>query len=101
VDADKEAPGMQELKEWVGLMEYVRRFPDLNDNGIPDIPAKYAGPLGRIVPEPSYGPGAMLSSPGLTTWIALGAVVLVLGLLAGLVVLVVWLVRRPARRKAG
>ena len=101
VDADKAAPGIQELKEWVGLMEYVRRFPDLNGDGIPDIPAKYAGPLGRIVPEPSYGLGALLSSPGLTTWIALGAVVLVLGLLAGLAALIVWLVRRPARRAAG
>ncbi len=101
VDADKAAPGVQELKEWVGLMEYVRRFPDLNGDGIPDIPAKYDGPLGRIVSEPSYSPWALLASPGLTTWIALGALVLVLGLLAGLVVLVVWLVRRLARRAAG
>jgi 5'-nucleotidase len=101
VDADKAAPGIQELKEWSGLMEFVRRFPDLNGNGIPDIPAKYAGPLGRIVSQPSYSPGALLASPGLTTWVALGALVLVLGLLAGLVVLIVWLVRRQARRTAG
>jgi 5'-nucleotidase/UDP-sugar diphosphatase len=101
VDADKAAPGIQELKEWVGLMEFVRRFPDLNGNGIPDMPAKYAKPLGRIVAEPSLSPGALFSNAGLTTWVALGALLLVLALLAGLVFLVVWLVRRPARRSAG
>ena len=101
IDADKAAPGIQELKEWVGLMEFVRRFPDLNGDRIPDIPAKYAAPLGRIVSQPSYSPWALLASPGLTTWAALAALVLVLAVLAGLVVLVVWLVRRRTRRAAG
>ena len=101
VDADKAAPGIQELKEWTGLMEYVRRFPDLNGNGIPDIPAKYSGPLGRIVSQPSRSPWALLASPGLTTWVALGGLVLVLAVLAGLVVLIVRLARRQARKAAG
>ena len=53
VDADKSQPGIQELKEWVGLMEYIKSFPDTNGDGLPDIPDKYRGKLGRIIVEPA------------------------------------------------
>ncbi len=97
VDADKAAPGIQELKEWVGLMEYVRRFPDVNGNGIPDIPAKYKAPLGRNVAAPSWNPASLLSHGTFVTWIVVGVVLLVLLLVAGLVVLVVHLASRGSR----
>jgi 5'-nucleotidase/UDP-sugar diphosphatase len=98
VDADKTAPGIQELKEWAGLMEYVKRFPDANGNGIPDLPEKYAKPLGRIVSAPSLSPVALLSHGSAVTWIAFGAVILALALVAGLILLIVWLVRKLVRR---
>jgi 5'-nucleotidase len=82
-------------------MEYVKRFPDLNGNGIPDLPAKYAGPLGRIVSAPSLRPAALLSHASAVTWIAFGAVVLALALVAGLILLIIWLVRKLVRRVSG
>jgi 5'-nucleotidase len=41
VDLDKSKAGIQEAKEWLALVEYVRSFPDTNGNGIPDMPAMY------------------------------------------------------------
>ena len=72
VDTDKEKPGIQELKEWVALMDYVKNFPDKNGDGIPDIPEKYRGKLGRIVREPSWHPMSLLSRGTCVTWIAFG-----------------------------
>lgn len=97
VDADPEKPGIQELKEWAGLLEYVRSFADTDGNGIPDIPQRYSGPEGRHHREPSYSPVALFSGAGWVTWAVVGAVVLVLALLAGLGLLVAWLVRRVRR----
>ncbi len=75
VDTDKEKPGIQELKEWVCLMEYVKSFPDKDGDGSPDIPEKYSGKLGRIMREPSWNPISLLSRGIYLTWIAFGVVV--------------------------
>ncbi len=75
VDTDKEKPGIQELKEWAVLLEYVKSFASKNDDGIPDIPEKYSGKLGRIVREPSWNPVALLSRGTYLTGIAFGMVV--------------------------
>jgi len=99
VDADPARPGVQELKEWVGLLEYAQGFPDTDSDGIPEIPARYAGPEGRIVRAPSLNPVALLAGAGWVTWAAIGAVVLLLAVLAGLVLLIVWLARRLGRRR--
>lgn len=85
VDADREKPGIQELKQWRVLMDYVRSFPDRDGDGLPDIPEAYRAPLGRIVKEPSWNPVSLLSRGTYVTWIALGAAVLIL-LLAGTVI---------------
>lgn len=75
VDIDKEKPGIQELKEWVALMDYVKNFPDKNGDGFPDIPEKYRGKLGRITREPSWNPISLLSRGTYVTWIAFGVVI--------------------------
>jgi len=75
VDADKEKPGIQELKQWVAVMEYVKNFPDRDRDGIPDVPEKYRGNLGRIVAEPSWNPFSLLSRGTYVTWIAFGVVI--------------------------
>jgi 5'-nucleotidase len=75
VDTDKEKPGIQELKEWVCLMEYVKSFPDKDGDGSPDVPEKYSGKLGRIMREPSWNPISLLSRGIYLTWIAFGVVV--------------------------
>jgi 5'-nucleotidase/UDP-sugar diphosphatase len=75
VDTNKQKPGIQELKEWVCLMEYVKSFPDKDGDGRPDIPEKYSGKLGRIMREPSWNPISLLSRGTYLTWVAFGVVV--------------------------
>lgn len=95
VDADKSQPGIQELKEWIGVMEYIRSFPDTNGDGVPDIPDKYRGKLGRIVMEPSWNPVSLLSRGTMVTWGAFSAVIVCLLLLA----LIAGIVLKVARRR--
>lgn len=78
VDRDKDKPGIQELKQWVALMDYVRSFPDKDGDGIPDIPDKYRGKLGRIVKEPSWNPIHLLSRGTYVTWITFGSIIVIL-----------------------
>lgn len=41
LDFDKNKQGIQEGKEWIALIEFLKQLPDLNNNGIPDMPKKY------------------------------------------------------------
>ncbi len=41
IDADPDAPGIQELKEWMALVWFLQQQPDVNGNGIGDIPDYY------------------------------------------------------------
>ncbi|MBN2663357.1 MAG: 5'-nucleotidase C-terminal domain-containing protein [Bacteroidales bacterium] len=41
IDYDKTKNGIQEGKEWIAVIEYLKQFSDINNNGIPDIPTKY------------------------------------------------------------
>lgn len=94
VDADKSLPGIQEIKEWQGVIKYVRSFPDINDNGLPDIPEKYKGKLGRIVEQPSYSPVSLVSR-GTTPTIVL---LVIFGVVLSLIIVMIAVIR--ARRKA-
>jgi 5'-nucleotidase len=98
VDADKSQPGIQELKEWIGIMEYIKSFPDTNGDGIPDVPDKYRGKLGRIVIEASWNPVSLLSRGTMVTWGAFSAVVVLILILAFITVIVVKKVRRKGSR---
>lgn len=42
IDRDRTMPGIQETKEWAGLLAFVSQLPDTNGNGIPDVPDKYS-----------------------------------------------------------
>ncbi|MCD6569911.1 MAG: 5'-nucleotidase C-terminal domain-containing protein [Deltaproteobacteria bacterium] len=48
VDTDPGTPGIQELQQWKGFMDYLDNFPDTDANGISDVPDRYKGPTGRI-----------------------------------------------------
>jgi len=49
VDIDPDTPGIQELQQWVGFMEYFNEFDDTDGDGVPNVPAgRYAEPTGRI-----------------------------------------------------
>ena len=99
VDGDREKPGIQELKQWVVLMDYVRSFADRDGDGIPDIPVKYKGKLGRIVKEPSWNPVHLLSRGTCVTWIAFGAVVVIFLVLGSVTYFVVSKVKRVVQNK--
>jgi 5'-nucleotidase len=43
-----EAPG-DPLTQWEGFLAFLSSLPDTDDDGIPNIPARYAGPEGRII----------------------------------------------------
>lgn len=88
VDKDKSKPGVQELKEWLCLIDYVKSFKDADGNGLPDVPQKYAGKLGRIVEKPSFNPINLLSKAEKPTLIAAGMMLVVVLLLVGVVVLI-------------
>jgi 5'-nucleotidase len=78
VDADKNQPGVQELKEWIGVMEYIQSFPDTNGDGSPDVPDKYRGKLGRITSQASWNPVSLLSRGTVVTWAAFSILLLVI-----------------------
>jgi 5'-nucleotidase/UDP-sugar diphosphatase len=99
VDGDRQKPGIQELKQWVVLMDYVRSFQARDGDGIPDIPVKYKGKLGRIVKEPSWNPVHILSRGTSVTWIAFGAVIVILLALGSVTYLVTRKVKRVVQNK--
>lgn len=94
VDGDPSLPGIQELKEWEGVLQYVQSFPDTNGNGIPDFPAKYSNKLGRIVERPSCNPVHLFARPATPTIIVLAAAGVVLLLIVAAVMVI------QSRRKA-
>jgi hypothetical protein len=94
VDADKSKPGVQELKQWLCLIDYVRSFEDVDGNGLPDIPQKYSAPQGRIVEKPGWNPVALLSRAEKPTLIALAAGCVVILLFIAAVVFIAGFVRK-------
>lgn len=96
VDTDKTKPGIQELKEWICLIDYVQSFKDENGNGLPDMPDKYSHKLGRIVEKPTWNPVNLLSRAEKPTLIALAAFLVAALLVVGVVFLVV---KRGSRSK--
>lgn len=81
VDRDPSIPGVQELKEWEALVEYVRNLPDKDGDGLPEIPVSYKTAQGRIRPEPTWNPLAWLDNVTWITWAALLVTLAVLCLL--------------------
>ncbi len=98
IDGDKGKPGIQEVKEWVGVIEYLASFPPGEGERVPAIPGKYRGKLGRIVSEASLNPVALVARGTWVTWAAAGAVVLFLVVVVSLVLFSRWLLSRRRRR---
>ena len=78
LDSDKQKSGIQELKEWKAVMEYIKSFPDTDGDGLPDIPEKYRKKLGRNVIEASLNPYKLLKRGTYVTWLAFSALLLVI-----------------------
>jgi len=78
VDANPNAVGIQELKEWAVFLDYVQQFTDTNGNHIPDIPERYRLPQSRIGRVASWSPALFYKNATYLTWGASGIVVLLL-----------------------
>ena len=48
VDANPTTAAIEELKHWQAVLKYVGGLPDTDGDGVPNIPAAYASPQGRI-----------------------------------------------------
>ncbi|MEW6525509.1 MAG: bifunctional UDP-sugar hydrolase/5'-nucleotidase [Spirochaetota bacterium] len=94
VDADKRKPGIQELKEWQGVIEYIRSFKDEDGDGTPGVPALYKDKLGRIVIEESLNPYSLLKRGTKVTWIGFLIFIIVVAIVAVVVVVVVRRMRK-------
>ena len=86
-DTEKKQP----LKEWIGLIEYMKSFPDTDGNGIPDVPENYRNIEGRIGMEASWNPVSLLRRANWLTWSFLSALILIL---AGIVIIIKVIIRK-------
>lgn len=93
IDADPQQPGVQEYKEWQGLLDHIRSLPDQDGDGLADIPTQGAAAEQRMRREASLHPSELYRYAGPLQW----GVSLVL--LAG-VLLIVWLLRRRHLRRS-
>lgn len=85
VDQEPNTPGVQELKEWQALLDHIRSLPDLDGDGLADIPTTGAAAEARMVRAPSLNPREMFRLAGPMQWgasaVVLLGVLLILGLL--------------------
>ena len=49
IDFDDSIDGIQEGKEWMAVIAFMKSFDDTNENGIPDIPDYYKKPEFALV----------------------------------------------------
>jgi len=91
VDSDKTKPGIQELKEWVGVIDYIRSFSEEGSHTIGPVPEKYRGKLGRIVVEASWNPVDLLKRGNYLTWTAFA-------LFIAIALAILWVARFTARK---
>lgn len=82
VDRNFQEDGIQEAKQWIALIEYMKSFPDINGNGIPDVPDKYSSRLERVKKSPSWNPINLLSRGNFITWFAFIIMTGVIGLVS-------------------
>ena len=92
MDMDPNKEGIQELKEWWAVLEYIKSLPDINGDGIPDIPEKYKAAQGRQQVEPSWNPYHLLRGGSYLTWT-------VFGIIAGVLLIILLSVRFVVKRR--
>lgn len=85
IDRDPVMPGIQEAKEWAALLAFASQFPDLNGNGVPDIPMKYKEIEPHGEKHTSVNPASLFTA---TNGISIVPVVLGAGIITGIVLLV-------------
>lgn len=91
----------RELKAWAAIAEYMSSFEDTDGDGIGNVPEKYGTKEGRKVVEDSKKIKDLVKNPNKYFFIIIGAIILILAILIGIIVLLVKIIRRICRsRKA-
>ena len=85
IDADRQKPGIQELKEWKAVIAYIQSFTDTDADGLPNVPDKYRDKLGRNVAEASWNPYQLLKGGNYITWLTFAALSVGVFILLGIV----------------
>ncbi|MEQ9499859.1 MAG: bifunctional UDP-sugar hydrolase/5'-nucleotidase [Deltaproteobacteria bacterium] len=89
--------GVQELKDWRALVDYVASRPDTDGDGVPNVPETGDAAAPRLLAEPSFAPAALFATATWRMWTA----TLVVALLGLVVVLVIRRVLRASTRRSG
>ncbi len=95
IDRDPHTPGIQGLREWAGLIEFMKTFPDTDGDGLPNIPESYRQAQGRIIARASINPIQLLRGGNWLTWGVFGAILIIIAI----VVVVVYVVVKKIRKK--
>lgn len=88
----------EEVKEWYALASYIDSFKE-NENGVSQIPAKYAETEGRKVSVDSKNIIDILKNPNKIACAVYGIILLLLALIILIVQLIVKLVRRRKAKR--
>jgi 2',3'-cyclic-nucleotide 2'-phosphodiesterase (5'-nucleotidase family) len=88
-----------ELKAWAAIAEYMTSFEDTDGDGIGNVPAKYAKEEGRKVVEDSKKIVDLLKNPNKFFFSIIALVLVVRAILAGIVILIVKLVKKISRKR--
>jgi len=70
IDRNPNQTGIQEYKEWQALLDYVQKLPDLNGDGLPDIPSSGAISKLRMQKVASLNPLELYRNATQPQWIA-------------------------------
>ena len=84
----------KEIKAWFAIAGYLESLPDIDNDGVADVPQTYASPQGRKVVDDSRAIGDLLKNLNKFALIIIAAVILVLALS---LLLLIWIVKRIKR----
>ena len=68
IDGSTAEEGIQEVKEWEALLDYVQALPDINQDGLPDIEAAPGLSENRINVDGSFSPTKLLKNASNIMW---------------------------------
>ena len=91
--------GDQELKAWVAIADYMSSFEDTDGDGVGNVPEKYGTLEGRKVVEDSKNILDLVKNPNKFFFMIIGIVLLLLAIAAGIVILIVKLVKKIKKCK--
>ncbi len=82
IDGNMKKDCIQEVKEWVSILKYIRSFKDTDGNNIVDIPDRYKKPQGRIIKAVSFNPYHLLRGGSWLTWSVFAGILFILSLIS-------------------